>query len=138
MWNCLNRVLSAKNLPADFRGKANTAANFLRQMQTDFSFRLEMKLTNQAPASEIQIETEAKVSNVSLSILAEVSHFSETMYVAVDAYFINQLKSFGLFDHISTKVPTEGYDIPTKGYFFPDKILASQPSQKNWFWESAE
>ena len=72
LWNCLDRVLSFNILLTHIPGKANSAADFLSRMQTDPNLTLQIKLTDHVLIREIEIETEAKAPNVSLS------NFSET------------------------------------------------------------
>ena len=84
LWNCLDRVLSFNILLAHIPGKANSAADFLSRMQTDPNLTLQIKLTDHVPLRDIEIETEAKAENVSLSNISEIGPFSEELQPAVD------------------------------------------------------
>ena len=59
--------MSSNILLAHLPGKANSAAVFLSRMQTDPNLCLRIKLTDHVPIREIEIETEAKAPDVSLS-----------------------------------------------------------------------
>ena len=59
LWNCLDRVLSFIILLAHIPGKANSAADFLSRMQTDPRLSIQIKLTDNVPIREIEIETAA-------------------------------------------------------------------------------
>ena len=98
LWNCLDRVLSFNILIAHIPGKANSAADFLSRMQTDPSLCLSIKLTDRVPIREIEVETEAKTPNVSLSNIDEMIPFSSTSQLTVDANFISQLQAHGLYE----------------------------------------
>ena len=91
LWNCLDRVLYFKILLAHIPGKATSAADFLSRMQTDPSLTLQIKLTDHVPIREIEIETEAKASNVSLSNISEIAPFSEEIQLVADEHLITQL-----------------------------------------------
>ena len=84
-------VLSCKNLLAYFPCRANSAADFLSGMQRDFSLSLKIKRTDHVPIHENEIETEAKVPDVSLSNSSETTQFFEDLLNVVDDQFINQL-----------------------------------------------
>ena len=47
-------------LLAQISGKANSAADFLSRVQTDPTLTLSLKLIDQIPIQEIEMETEAK------------------------------------------------------------------------------
>ena len=117
LWNCLDRVLSFNILLAHIPGKANSAADFLSRMQTDPNLTLQIKLTDQVPVREIEIETDAKAPNVSLSNISEVAPFSEELQPAVDEQFITQLKAHGLYDQFIAKQPSDDPDIHITGFF---------------------
>ena len=85
-------------------------------MQTDPNLTLQMKLTDHVPIREIEIETEAKPSNVSLSNISEIAPFSEELQPAVDAQFITQLKAHGLYDQFIAKQPSDNPDIHITGF----------------------
>ena len=68
------------NILAHIPGKANSAADFLSRMQTDPNLTLQIKLTDHVPLREIEIETEAKAANVSLSNISEIMPFSEYVH----------------------------------------------------------
>ena len=116
LWNCLDRVLSFNILLAHIPGKANSAADFLPHMQTDPNLTLQIKLTDHVPVREIEIETEAKAPNVSLSNISEVAPFSEELQPAVDEQFITQLKAHGLYDQFMAKQHGDDPDIQIKGF----------------------
>ena len=79
--------------------KANCVkANFLSRMQTDPNLTLQIKLTDDVPVREIEIETEAKAPDVSLSNISEIALFSEEIQPVVDEHLINQQKVLGLYD----------------------------------------
>ena len=67
-------------------------------MQTDPSFCLSIKLTDQVPIREIEVETEAKTTNVSISNIDEMILFSSTSQLTVDENFISQLQAYGLYE----------------------------------------
>ena len=117
LWNCLDRVLSFNVLLAHIPGKANTAADFLSRMQTDPNLSLRIRLTDHVPIREIEIETEAKSPDVSISNIAEVNNFPDESQSTIDENFIAQLKAHGLYDHFLTKQPEEEADIVITGLF---------------------
>ena len=117
LWNCLDRVLSFNILLAQIPGKANSAADFLLGMQTDPNLTLQIKLTDHVPIREIEIETEAKAPNVSLSNISEIAPFPEELQPAVDEQFITQLKAHGLYDQFIAKQSSDGPDIHITGFF---------------------
>ena len=117
LWNCLDRVLSFNILLAHIPGKAISAADFLSRMQTDPNLTLRIKLTDQVPVREIEIETEANAPNVSLSNINEVAPFSEELQPAVDEQFITQLKAQGLYDQFIAKHCGDDSDILITGFF---------------------
>ena len=100
LWNSLDRVLSFNILLAHIPGKANSAADFRSRMQTDPNLTLPTKLTDHVPIREIEIDTEAKAPDVSLSNISENAPFSEEPQPAVDEQFMTQLKAHGLYDHL--------------------------------------
>ena len=101
---CFNILL------AHFPGKANYAAVFLSRIQTDPNLTLLIKLTDHIPIREIELETEATASNVSLSNICEI------------ASYITQLKAHGLYDQFIAKQPTDDSDIHLTGLFSPSSI----------------
>ena len=117
LWNCLDRVLSFNILLAHIPGKANSAADFLSRMQTDPNLTLQIKLTDHVPVREIEIETEAKSPNVSLSNISEIAPLSEELQPAVDEQFITQLKAHGLYDQFIAKQHGDDPDIHITGFF---------------------
>ena len=117
LWNYLDRVLSFNILLAHVPGKANSAADFLSRMQTDPTLTLLIKLTDHVPIREIEIETEAKAPNVSLSNISEIEPFCEELQPAVDEQFITQLKAHGLYDQFIAKQPSDDPDIHITGFF---------------------
>ena len=117
LWNCLDRVLSFNILLAHIPGKVNSAADFLSRMQTDPNLTLQIKLTDHVPFCEIEIETEAKAPNVSLSNISEVAPFCEELQPAVDEQFITQLKAHGLYDQFMAKQHGNDADIHITGFF---------------------
>ena len=94
-----------------------TAADFISRMQTDPNLTLQIKLTDHVPIHEMEIETEAKAPNVSLSNINEIARFSEEPQPAVDEQFITQLKAHGLYDHIIAKEPSDDPEIHITGFF---------------------
>ena len=68
--------MSFKTHFAHIPGKANSAADFLSRMQTDPNLTLQIKFTDLVPIREIEIQTEAKAPNVSLSNINEIARFS--------------------------------------------------------------
>ena len=121
-WICLETVLSFNNLPAHIPGKANSAADFLSGVQTNPNLTLQIKLTDHVPIREIEIETEAKSPNVSLSTINEIARLSGELQPAVDEQFITQLKAQGLYDQFIAKQPSDNPDIHITGFFFPSSI----------------
>ena len=67
-------------------------------MKTDPNLTLQIKLTDHVPVREIEIETEAKALDVSLSNITEIAPFSEEIQPVVDKHLINQLRALGLYD----------------------------------------
>ena len=116
-WNCLDRVLSFNFELAYIPGKANSAADFLSYMQTDPNLTLQIKLTDHVPVREIEIETEAKAPDVSLSNISEIALFSEEIQPVVDEHLINQLKALGLYHQFLAKQPSDDPDIHITGFF---------------------
>ena len=86
-------------------------------MQTDPNLTLQIKLTDHVPIREIEIEREAKASNVSSSNISEVAPFSEELQPAVDEQFITQLKAHGLYDQLIAKQPSDDPDIHITCFF---------------------
>ena len=86
-------------------------------MLTDPNLTLQIKLTDHVPVREIEIETEAKAPNVSLSNISEVAPFSEELQPAVDEQFITQLKTHGVYDQFVAKQPSDDPDIHITGFF---------------------
>ena len=86
-------------------------------MQTDPKLTLQIKLTDHVPIREIEIETEAKAPNVSLSNINEVAPFSEELQPAVDKQFISQFKAHSLYDQFIAKQPSDDPDIHITGFF---------------------
>ena len=109
--------MSFNILLAHIPGKANSAADFLSRMQTDPNLTLPIKLTDHVRIREIEIETEAKAPNVSLSNISEVAACFEELQPAIDEQFITQLKAHGLFDQFVAKQPSEDPDIHIMGFF---------------------
>ena len=89
----MDSVLSFIILTVHMPGKANSAADFLFRVQTDPSLCLSIKLTHRAP---IEVGTEAKTPDVSLSNIDKMEPFSNTSQLTVDATFISQLQRHGL------------------------------------------
>ena len=77
---CLDRVLSFYIFLAHIPGKANSAADFLSRMETDPNLALQIKLMDRVPVCEIEIETDAKAPDVSLSNISEIAPFSEEIH----------------------------------------------------------
>ena len=109
--------MSFNFLLAHIPGKANSAADFFSRLQTDPNLTLQIKLTDHVPILEIEIETEAKAPNVSLSSISEMAPFSEELQSAVDEQLITQLKAHGLYDQFIADQPSEDPDIHITGYF---------------------
>ena len=107
LWNCLDRVLSSIILLAHIPGKANSAADFLSRMHTDPNLTLQIKLTDHVPVREVEIETQAKAPDVSLSNISEIAPFSEEIQPVVDEHLITQLKALGLYDQFLAKQPSD-------------------------------
>ena len=104
-------------LLAHIPGKANSAADFLSRMQTAPNLTLQIKLTDHVPIREIEMETEAKAPNVSLSNISEVAPFSEELQPAVDEQFITHLKAHSLYDQFVAKQHGDDPDIHITGFF---------------------
>ena len=66
-------------LLAQISGKANSAADFLSRVQTDPTLTLSLKLIDQIPIQEIEIETEAKDPDVALSDISSRQKFPEIL-----------------------------------------------------------
>ena len=79
----MDRVLSFNILLAHIPGKANSAADFFSRMQLDPNLTLHIKLTDHVSVREIEIETEARAPNVSLSNISQTAPFSEELQPAV-------------------------------------------------------
>ena len=133
LWNCLDRVLSFNILLAHIPGKANSAADFLSRLQTDPNLTLQIKLTDHVPVREIEIETEAKAPNVSLSNITEVAPFSDELQPAVDEQFITQLKAHGLYDQFIAKQHGDDPDIHITGFFSLSSIPQGNLIETNDF-----
>ena len=86
-------------------------------MQTDPNLTLQIKLADHVPVREMEIETEAKAPNVSLSNVSEVATFSEELQPAVDEQFIIQLKAHGLYEQFIAKQHGDDPDIHITGFF---------------------
>ena len=117
LWNCLDRVLSFNILLAHIPGKANSAADFLSRMQKYPNLTLQKKLTDLVPVRDIEIETEAKAPNVSLSNISEVAPSSEELQPTVDEQFITQLRAHGLYDQFIAEQHGDDTDIHKTGFF---------------------
>ena len=116
LWNCLDRVLSFNIFLAHIPGKAISAADFLSRMQTDPSLSIQIKLTDNVPIREIEIETAAKTPDVALSNIDDVNTFPNEL-PTLDHHFLNQLKIHGLFEQFLEKQPAEDQDITVNGLF---------------------
>ena len=86
-------------------------------MQTDTNLTLLIKLTDQVPFREIEIETEAKAPNVSLSNISDTAPFSEEPQPAVDDQLITELTAHGLYDQFLIKQPSDDSNIRIRGFF---------------------
>ena len=86
-------------------------------MQTDPNLTLQIKLTDHVPIRDIEIETEAKAPNVSLSNINEIARFTEEPQPAVDEQFITHLKAHGLYGQFIAKQPSDDPDIHITGFF---------------------
>ena len=113
----MDRVLSFKILIAQIPGKANSAADFLSRMQTDPNLTLQIKLTDQVPTGEIEIETEAKAPNDFLLNSSEIAPFSEELQPTIDKQFITQLKAHGFYDQYKAKQPSDNPHVLIPGFF---------------------
>ena len=109
--------MSFNILLAHIPGKANSAADFLSHMQTDPNLTLQIKLTDHVPVREIEMETETKAPDVSLSNIKEIEPFSEEIHPVVDEHLINQLKALGLYDQFLAKQPTDDPHIHLTGFY---------------------
>ena len=114
--NCLDRVLSFNICLAHIPVKANSAADFLSLMQTDPSLSIQIKLTDDVPIREIEIETAGKTPDVALSNIAAVKTFPDEL-PALDENFLNQLKVHGLFDQFLAQQPAEDHVVTVNGLF---------------------
>ena len=72
---------------------AKSAADCFSLMQTDPTLSLQMKLADHVPIHEIEIETEARAADVSLSIVSGITQFSDCLPNLVGEKFNNQLKA---------------------------------------------
>ena len=86
-------------------------------MQTDPNLTLQIKLTDRVPVREIEIETEAKAPEVSLSNNCEIESFSEEIHPVVDEHLIKQLKALGFYDQFLAKQPSDDPDIHITGFY---------------------
>ena len=102
-------------------------------MQADPNLTLPTKLTDHVPFHEIEIETEAKAPNASLSIISEIAPFSEELQLAVDEQFITQLTAHGLYDQFMTKQPSDDPDIHITGFFSLSSIPQANLIENNDF-----
>ena len=137
VWNSLDRVLAFNIIIAHILGKANYAADFLSRMQTDPSASLSLKLTNEIPVREIQIDTTAKVPDASLNLIQSMDGaFPERKQI--DDNLRAQLLEIGLYEKIfrqlSTKANSDiiepqnfvrlsGPTIAANGYADPDDLF---------------
>ena len=84
-------------------------------MQTDLCLSLQIKFKDHVPLREIEIESEAKAPDVSLSNFVAVTLFSDDLPNVPDEHFINQLKAHGLYDQFLAKTPESEPDIQITG-----------------------
>ena len=82
---------------------------------------------------EIEIETEAKAPNVSLSNISEVAPFSEELQPAVDEQFITQLKAHGLYEQFIAIQHGDDPDIHITGFFSLSSFRQVIPIETNDF-----
>ena len=129
----LDRVLSFNILPAHIPGEADSAADFLPRIQTDPNLTLQMKLTDDVPIRENEIETEAKAGNVSLSNISEIAPFPEELQPAVDEHFITQLKAHGLYDQFMAKQTSDNPDFHITGFLSLSSIQQTNLIETNIF-----
>ena len=114
LWNCLDRVLSLNILLARIPW---SAAHFLSRMQTDPRQSLSIKLTDQVPINEIEIETSAKSPDVALSNIDSLSPFSEILNDDIDEHFLYQLRECGLYEQFLEKHnPLFSSDLAINGF----------------------
>ena len=85
-------------------------------MQTDPSLSIQIKLTDNVPIRELEIETAAKTPDVALSNFDDVNTFPNEL-PTLDDHFLNQLKIHGLFEQFLAKQPAEDQDITVNGLF---------------------
>ena len=105
-------------LLAHILAKANSAADFLSRMQTDPNLTLQINLWGHVLDREIEIETEAKAPNVSLSNISEIAPIFEELQPAIDEQFVTQLKTHGLYDQFIARELSDNSDVPITGLFF--------------------
>ena len=77
-----------------------------------------MKLADHVSIGENEVETEANAPDSSLSNFSEIMPFSEEVQPVVDTQFINQLKTYGLFDHFLARQRFDQLDVVITSFFF--------------------
>ena len=76
------------------------------------------------PIREIEIETEAKAQDISLSIIVEVIQFCDDLPNMAEERFVTQLKAHGLLDHFFAKKHLFKKGIFLLWFFFCDSSPA--------------
>ena len=61
------------------------------------NFTLQIKLTDNVPIRDIEIDIEGKAQDVSLSNISDITPFSAAVQPVVNEKFINELKAHGLW-----------------------------------------
>ena len=85
-------------------------------MQTDPSLSIQIKLTDDVPIREIEIETAAKTPDVALSNISAVNTFPGEL-PALDQNFLSQLKLHGLYDQFLAKQLSDVHYVTVHGLF---------------------
>ena len=99
-------ILLGKKSILDRSNKSSLNANSLPTLT------LSLKLTDRLPIKEIEIETEAKSPDVTLSNISDRAHFPDSVDHQADDRLISQLKEFGLYEQFLQKT-TEAQNIPS-------------------------
>ena len=102
-------------------------------MQTDPNLTFQMKLAGHIIIGEIEIQTEAKVPNVSLSSISEIVPFFGNLQPSVDEQFVIQLKAHGLYDQFIAKQASDGTCIHKPGCFSFSSIQQVNLTKSNDF-----
>ena len=104
--------------------RANSAADFFSSIQTDPDFTLQITLTDHVPKCEIQLKTEAKAPNASLTIKIENTPISKDKQPVTDEPFIKHWKAHGPHEQFSAVQLNNDPDVDITGLFPTKEAMA--------------